>query len=386
MSDTHFRQIPLLNLRAQYNQIRDEVMQAIARVTESQEFILGAEVESLESNIAQYTGSKYAIGCASGSDALLLSLMALGIGRGDEVITTPYTFFATAGSIHHAGARAVFVDIEPHTFNMDAACLRAALDLHPRVRAIIPVHLFGGCADMDALLEVAGNREIPIIEDAAQSIGAECDGRRAGSLGRLACFSFFPSKNLGAFGDGGMITTNDSALAVRLRSLRVHGSSVKYIYDAVGINSRLDALQAAILSVKLRHLDEWTAARQRCAQTYRRLFAEFRVPVIVPEEQLYQTRHVYNQFVIRCMRRDELRELLRARGIGTGVYYPRPLHLQKCFSYLGYRAGDFPVSEQLAAEALALPIHPELSQQELTTIVTLIASLYRCSSGGRAHE
>jgi len=368
--------IPLLDLRAQYNEIREEVMAAMTRVVESQAFVLGAEVEALEGNIAAYCGADYAVGCASGSDALLLSLMALGIGRGDEVLTTPFTFFATAGSICHAGARPVFIDVQPDTCNLDPGLIRPALDAHPRVRAILPVHLFGGCADMEPILALAAERDIAVIEDAAQSIGAEYKGRRAGSLGRLGCFSFFPSKNLGAFGDGGIITTGDAGLAARLRSLRVHGSSRKYIYDAIGINSRLDALQAAILAVKLLHLDNWTAGRQRNAQLYRQLFGRFASPVSLPEVQPYQTRHIYNQFVIRCPRRDELRDYLRQNGVGSEVYYPLPLHLQECFADLGYRAGDFPVSERLAREVLALPIYPELTPENVATVVNLTVSFY----------
>jgi dTDP-4-amino-4,6-dideoxygalactose transaminase len=373
--------IPLLDLRAQYRQIREEVMAAITRVAESQAFVLGAEVESLEHDLAGYCRADHAIGCASGSDALLLSLMALGIGPGDEVLTTPFTFFATAGSICHAGAKPVFVDVQQDTFNLDPDMLGAVLDSHPRVRAILPVHLFGGCADMDPILSIAAERGIPVIEDAAQSIGAEYRGRRAGSLGQVGCFSFFPSKNLGAFGDGGMIVTSDPALAKRLRSLRVHGSTTKYIYDAIGFNSRLDALQAAILAVKFRYLDEWIRGRQRNAELYRRLFRQAGLPVCLPEEQSYQTRHIYNQFVIRCPQRDELREYLRERGAGSEVYYPLPLHLQECFSHLGYRAGDFPISERLAGEVLALPIYPELTPEQVATVVDLISSFYR-----RAHR
>ena len=367
--------IPLLDLKAQYATIREEVRAAIDRVAESQYFILGGEVEKFEREVAAYCGTAHAVGCASGSDALLLALMALGIGEGDEVITVPYSFFATAGEIHHCRATPVFADVDPHTFNLDVAQLEAVLDAHPKARAILPVHLYGGCADMDPIRELARKRGIAVIEDAAQAIGSEYKGRRAGTLADIGCFSFFPSKNLGAFGDGGMVTTDDADLAERIRALRVHGSRVKYYYDYIGLNSRLDALQAAILSVKLRHLDAWSEGRRRNAELYRKLLAGS--PVRCLEPAAYQSRHIYNQFVICCPQRDELRAHLAKNGIGTEIYYPLPLHLQKCFAHLGYRAGDFPVSERLARESMALPIYAELAVDDIETVARTIQDFFR---------
>jgi dTDP-4-amino-4,6-dideoxygalactose transaminase len=289
--------------------------------------------------------------------------MAFGIGPGDAVLTVPYTFFATASAIHLAGATTVFVDVDDSTFNMDVDQVADALKRHPNIKAILPVHLFGGCADMDPLCALAADRGIPVIEDAAQSIGSEYKGRRAGSLGAIGCFSFFPSKNLGAFGDGGLCTTNDRAVAERLFALRMHGSKRKYFHEWVGLNSRLDALQAAVLRVKLRHLDAWSAARGRNADLYRELLRGS--GVVCPAPAAYQTRHIYNQFVIRVAGRDELRAFLAESGVGTEVYYPMPLHLQECFAYLDYKKGSFPVSEALAQETLALPIYPELSEEDI---------------------
>ena len=379
MSPATLRNIPLLDLAAQHRHIREEVLDAVRRVVDSQRFILGEEVEKLEAEIARYCRTRYAIGCASGSDALLLALLALGVGPGDEVLTVPYTFFATAGSIHHAGARPAFVDVEPHTFNMDMNQVEGALAAHPKVRAIIPVHLFGGCADMDPLVEMAGKRGIPVIEDAAQSIGAEYKGRRAGGLGLIGCFSFYPGKNLGGYGDGGMLTTNDAALGERLLALRVHGSRTRYLHEWVGLNSRLDALQAAVLRVKLGHLDDWTHRRQLNAARYQALLGQAGVPAVIPEATAYQTRHVWNQFTIRTPRRDELRRRLADCGIGSEVYYPLPLHLQACFAWLGHTRGDFPVSEQLAAEALSLPVHPELPAEDLECISDTLRSFFSSS-------
>ena len=324
--------IPLLDLRAQHQHIRDEVLAEVIRVIDSQKFIMGEDVQKLEREIAAYSGAQFAVGCASGSDALFLALLGLEIQPGDEVLTTPYTFFATAGAIHRAGAVPVFVDIEPGTFNMDMNLVADVLAAHPKIKAIIPVHLFGGCADLDPLCAMARERGIPVIEDAAQSIGSEYRGRRAGSIGEVGCFSFFPSKNLGGYGDGGMLTTNDPALRERLAALRVHGSKRKYYHDWVGVNSRLDALQAAILRVKFRHLDSWTRGRQENAALYRRILAAMDVPVTAPVESPYQTRHIYNQFCILCPRRDQLQAYLKENGIGTEVYYPLPLHLQVCFA------------------------------------------------------
>jgi dTDP-4-amino-4,6-dideoxygalactose transaminase len=371
------KDILLLDLRAQYAGIREEINQALTGVLESQRFILGEEVRLFEQEIADYCSVKHAVACASGSDAVLLALTGLGLKPGDEVLTVPYTFFATAGYIVHAGAIPVFTDIEPVTFNMDVGQAALALQQHPRIRAIVVVHLFGGCADMEPLRQLADGHGIPLVEDAAQAIGAEYKKKRAGSIGNAGCFSFFPSKNLGAFGDGGMVTTNDPDLAGRLRSLRVHGSSRKYHHDYVGYNSRLDALQAAILRVKLRHLDQWHDARARHAELYRRLFAANGAPVTVPVAAGYQTRHIWNQFVIRCLRRDQLRAWLSEEGVGTEIYYPLPLHLQPCFAELGYRAGAFPVSEQLAGEALALPVYPELSDADIEHVAALVAAFYR---------
>jgi dTDP-4-amino-4,6-dideoxygalactose transaminase len=369
------RQILLLDLRAQHARIREEVLAEVIRVIDSQKFILGEDVQKLEREIAEYSGARFGVGCASGSDALFLALVGLGIERGDEVLTTPYTFFATAGEIHRVGATPVFVDVEAATFNMDMSRVANVLAARPKIRAILPIHLFGGCADMDPLCGMARERGIPVIEDAAQSIGSEYRGRRAGSIGEVGCFSFYPSKNLGGFGDGGMLTTNDPALAERLAALRVHGSRRRaYYHEWVGINSRLDALQAAVLRVKFRHLDSWTRGRQENAALYRKLLAGG--PVTPPAEAVYQTRHIYNQFSILCPQRDQLQGYLKENGIGTAVYYPLPLHLQECFVDLGYRAGDFPVSERLAKESLALPIHAELAADEIEHICATVRAFY----------
>jgi dTDP-4-amino-4,6-dideoxygalactose transaminase len=368
--------VPLLDLTAQHRQIRDEIIGEVTRVIDSQKFILGDDVKQLEQAIAPYCGAKYAIGCASGSDALFLALLALDLQPGDEVLTTPYTFFATVGAICRAGAVPVFLDIEPETFNMDMRQLAAVLDAHPKIRAIIPIHLFGGCADMDPLVELAAARGIVVIEDAAQSIGSEYKGRRAGSIGDIACFSFFPSKNLGGYGDGGMLTTNNPGFAERLTALRVHGTKRKYYHDYIGINSRLDALQAAVLRVKFKYLDSWTAGRQRNADIYREILAGMKVPVTAPETKPYQTRHVYNQFAIRCEDRDALQAHLKQNGVGSEVYYPLPLHLQTCFAHLGHKVGDYPVSEQLAKDSLALPIYSELQPADIEYVCGLIGSFY----------
>jgi dTDP-4-amino-4,6-dideoxygalactose transaminase len=374
------KQIPLLDLQAQHQQIRDEVLEQIVRVVDSQKFILGEEVQKFEAEIATYCQTKYAVGCGSGSDALSLALMGLDIRPGDEVLTAPYTFFATAGAISRTGAIPVFADVQEHTFNLDPNRAADILASHPKVRAIIPVHLFGGCADMDPICAMAGERGIAVIEDAAQSIGSEYKNRRAGSMGGVGCFSFFPSKNLGGYGDGGMLTTNDPSLAERLAALRVHGRTGKYFHQWVGINSRLDALQAAVLRVKLRYLDGWTSGRQRNAERYRSEFARLAVPVNSMEPAGYQTRHVYNQFVIRCPQRDALQSYLKKRGIGSEVYYPLPLHLQPCFADLGHKKGDFPVSEKLATESLALPVHAELDADDIDYIADSIQSFYACGS------
>lgn len=374
---TGVRPIPLLDLTRQYQPLREPIQAALTRVIEAQRFILGPEVERFEQRFAEYCGARYAIGCASGTDALELALMAADIGTGDEVLTVPFTFFATAGAIISAGARPVFIDVEPDSFNMDTRQLDHALATHPSIKAILPVHLYGGCADMGPILERALARSIPVIEDAAQAVGAEWRGQRTGSIGTIGCFSFFPTKNLGGFGDGGMLTTNDEELARKLKALRIHGSFEKYVHQWSGMNSRLDALQAAVLDVKLDHLDAWNRARQRNAALYREALAGI---VTLPVQQPFQTSHVYNQFVIRCARRDELRAFLSESGVGTEVYYPLPLHLQPALAAFGHKAGDFPVSEQLSKEVLALPIFAELTQEEIATVAGLIREFYETHS------
>jgi dTDP-4-amino-4,6-dideoxygalactose transaminase len=376
MTPAAARQIPLLDLQAQHRTIRDEVVATVTRVIDSQKFILGEDVKALEREIAVYCQTSHAIGCASGSDALFLALLASEIGPGDKVLTTPYTFFATVGAICRVGATPVFADIEQDTFNLDMDEVARVLDEHPEVKAVIPVHLFGACADMDALRALAAERNLFIIEDAAQSIGSEYNGKRAGSLGDVGCFSFFPSKNLGAFGDGGILTTNNPALAEKLAALRVHGTKRKYYHDWIGVNSRLDALQAAVLRVKLRYLDEWTAGRQRNADRYRKFLRELDAPVVLPEPKPYQNRHIYNQFVICGERRDELQAYLKQNGIGTEVYYPLPMHLQTCFAGLGYGPGDFPVSERLAACSLALPVYPEITEDDIAYVSEKVKDFY----------
>ena len=369
--------IPLLDLNAQYQTIATEIEAAVKRVLSSQHFILGPEVRALEQEIAPYCHCSEAIGCASGSDALLLALMACGVGPGDEVITTPFSFFATAGSIVRLGAKTVFVDIEESTFNINPELIASAIT--KQTKAIMPVYLFGQCAEMDAITELAKQHHISVIEDSAQAIGAEYQGKRAGSLGLVGCFSFYPSKNLGGAGDGGMLTTNDPEVAASLKDLRSHGARKKYYHDRVGINSRLDALQAAILRVKFRYLDEWARARRANAQRYRDLFGDAGLTasgaVRLPAEA-DSGLHVYNQFVIRARERDKLRAYLTDHGIGTEIYYPLPLHMQECFKDFGYRAGDFPESERAANEALAIPVYPELSPDAQGRVVETIASFY----------
>lgn len=383
--------VPLLDLKAQYRALKTELDAAVAEVMESQCFILGPKVQECEEAIARYSGCSFAVGVSSGTDALLICLMAEEIGPGDEVITTSYTFFATAESIARTGATPVFVDIDPVTYNIDPAQIEAKIT--PRTRAIIPVHLYGQMADMDAILEVARRHDLVVIEDAAQAIGAEYRGCRAGSLSDYGCFSFFPSKNLGAAGDGGMVVTNDGERAEKLRCLRAHGSKPKYFHKLIGGNFRLDALQAAIVSVKLKHLDQWTFARQRNAERYQTLFAEtglrlaktseyslrqggvphaslgtgsapdFYLPSVVAD------RHIFNQYVIRTTDRDRLKSALENNGVDTEIYYPVPMHLQECFAYLGYAQGDFPESESAARETLALSIYPELSLDQARFVV-----------------
>ena len=379
--------VPLLDLKAQYAGIRDEIRHALDRVIESQHFILGPEVEALEREIAAYSQCAHAIGVSSGTDALLVSLMALKVGPGDEVITTSFSFFATAGSIARLGAKPVFVDIDPRSYNMDPAALEAAIT--PSTKAVIPVHLYGQMSDMDSVMEIARKRGIAVIEDAAQAIGAEYRGRRAGSIGDLGCFSFFPSKNLGGFGDGGMVVSNDPELADRVSLLRSHGYRPKYYNKVVGGNFRLDPIQAAVLRVKLAYLDDWSSARQRNADRYRRLFGEAGIAaeydavagpppnkITLPLDLNYG-RHIYNQFVIRSKHRDDLQSFLKERKIGTEIYYPVPLHRQECFADLGYRDGDLRESERAAAETLALPIYPELTESMQESVVEAVARFCR---------
>jgi dTDP-4-amino-4,6-dideoxygalactose transaminase len=368
--------VPLLDLKPQYEQIRAEVEPALLEVCRSQQFILGPKVQECEAAVAAYCGAAHGVGVTSGSDALILALMAEGIGPGDEVITTPYTFFATVGAIARVGAKPVFVDIEPDTYNLDASKIEAAVT--PRTKAIMPVHLYGQMADMDVVMAVAQAHGLIVVEDAAQAIGSEWKGRRAGSIGDYGCFSFFPSKNLGCFGDGGMVTMQDGAKAKKSVILRNHGSEPKYYHQLIGGNFRIDALQAAVVTIKLRHLDGWTAARQANAERYRRLFAatglEAAGKVVLPVAKA--NRHIYNQFIVRSERRDDLLAHLRGREVGTEVYYPVPLHLQECFRSLGHREGDFPESERAAKETLALPIYPDLTDEMAEWVVGSIAEFY----------
>ena len=367
---------PFLDLKAQFASIREEVMAAVSRVMESQLFILGPEVARFEEEVAAKLGAKYAVGCASGTDALILALMAAGIGPGDEVITTPFSFVATAGSIVQAGAKPVFVDIDPVSFNIDPQKIEAAITA--RTRAILPVHLFGLPADLDPIVAIAKGKKLLVIEDAAQAIGSRCKGRFTGTIGDFGCFSFFPSKNLGGAGDGGLITTNDSVMADRLRMIRVHGSNRRYFHDLHGVNSRLDALQAAILRVKLRHLDRWAAGRENRADRYRRLFEEKELTrhLSAPPVPPMPFHHVYNQFTIRAQRRDELKESLKCAGIPTEIYYPLCLHLQPAYAYLGYQVGQMPIAEKTSEEVLSLPVYPELTDAQQDMVVQAIENFY----------
>ena len=364
--------VPLLDLHAQYASIRGDVLAAITRVCDTQQFIMGPEVEQLESELAATLGVRSAVAVSSGTDALLVAMMALGIGPGDDVITPTFSFFATAGCVARLGARPVFVDVDPDTFMPDAARVRAALT--PRTRAIVPVHLYGLCADMDPLADVARASGVPIIEDAAQAIGATNKGRAAGTLGTLACFSFFPSKNLGAYGDAGLVTSQDEALATRVRLLRNHGAEPKYYHREVGGNFRLDALQAAVLRVKLPYLQCWNDKRRANAARYRRLFEEAGLlpQVTLPSEPAGRT-HIYHQYVIRVRNRDAVRQHLAARGIGTDIYYPVPFHRQECFAHLGHPLDAFPHADKAAAEVLALPIYPELTEAQQAHVVRSLA-------------
>jgi len=365
-------QVPMLDLQAQYRPIRDAIIDAVTRVCDSQRFIMGPEVEGMERDLAAYLGVTHAVGVSSGTDAILLAMMALGIGPGDEVITSTYSFFATAGCVARIGATPVFVDIDPVTYNIDSAATAAAVT--SRTRAIIPVHLYGQSADLDPLLAIATRAGVPLIEDAAQAIGATYKGRMVGGVGRVGCFSFFPSKNLGAFGDGGLVTTNDDALAASLRRLRVHGADRQYYHQVIGGNFRLDALQAAVLRVKLPHLAGWTEARRRNAARYDELFADagltgrVTLPVAAPH-----CRHIFNQYVIRVPRRDAVKAHLESRQVGCAIYYPVPFHEQACFAYLGYRTGQFPHAELAARETLALPIYGELTAEQQRYVVAVLA-------------
>ncbi|MCW5571002.1 MAG: DegT/DnrJ/EryC1/StrS family aminotransferase [Steroidobacteraceae bacterium] len=390
--------VPLLDLKPQYRALKRDIDAAIEAVSESQHFILGPAVKKLEADVATYCGTQFGIGVSSGTDALLVALMVLDIGPGDEVITSPYTFFATGGTIARTGARPVYCDIDPTTFNLSPAAVERliAREYETRggrlvnkrtkgtVKALMPVHLYGQVADMDPLMAIARKHGLRVIEDAAQAIGsADSKGRRACSFGDIGCLSFFPTKNLGAFGDAGMCVTNDAALAERLRIFRVHGGEPKYYHAFIGGNFRIDELQAAVLNVKLPHLDAWSAARQRNAAFYDAAFAKAALSeAIATPHAAPGARHIYNQYVIRVRRRDELRAHLAAAGVGTEIYYPVPLHLQKCFAYLGHSAGDYPESERAAAETLALPIFPELETAQLQFVVDSIAGFYR--QAGRA--
>ena len=373
--------VPLLDLQAQYRPLRDELLAAIIRVCDSQRFILGPEVEALERELAVALAVRDTIAVSSGTDALLVAMMALGIGPGDEVITSTYSFFATAGCIARLGATPRLVDIDAATYNLSAAGVRAAMS--PRTKAIIPVHLYGLCADMDPILAIAAETGVAVIEDACQAIGATDRGRQAGSMGTAGCFSFFPSKNLGAFGDAGLVTTNDPALAATLRLLRNHGAEQRYYHQRIGGNFRLDAIQAAVLRVKLPHLPRWTDMRRANARRYQRLFADV-VPdtrIVLPVEPAGR-RHVYNQFVVRVPDRDRVRTYLSEHGVATEVYYPVPFHLQECFAALGYGAGDFPEAEAAASSTLALPIYGELTEAQQEAVVRTIAEALQSSSRG----
>jgi len=377
--------VPLLDLKAHHEPLHEEIMAALEQTFRSQAFILGPEVAKLEERVATYCQTTSGIGVSSGTDALLLALMAIGVGPGDEVITTPYSFFATAGAVARLGAKPIFVDIEALTYNIDPSKIGQAIT--SKTKAIIPVHLYGQCADMAPILELAQHHNVKVIEDAAQAIGSEYrDGRRAGSMGTVGCLSFFPSKNLGCLGDGGMVVTNDVDLAERMKVLRVHGGKPKYYHKLIGGNFRLDTIQAAVLNVKLNYLDEWTRRRQANAQRYEKLFQEsglvqkrnvVRLPAPVYRDSGAKHYHIYNQFVVRVEQRDALMAHLKQKGIGTEIYYPIPFHMQECFRYLGYKEGDFPESERAARETLAIPIYPELSAAMQTEVMEGIASFYR---------
>jgi len=364
--------VPLLDLQAQYQTIREDVWAAIERVFDSQQLVLGPEVEGLEEEIAEYSSTNFAVGCASGSDALLLALMALDLRAGDEIITTAFSFFATASAITRLNAVPRFVDINPLTYNIDSSQIEAAIT--SRTRAILPVHMYGQCAEMDPILEIGARHGLPVVEDAAQAIGAEVSGRRAGSMGRVGCFSFYPTKNLGGAGDGGMLVTNDESLAERLRRLRVHGGPTEYHHDEVGINSRLDAIQAAILRAKLKYLDNWSEARRNKAGIYTELLQEAKLEIeIVPPFVAPSARHIFHQYVVRIPKhRDAIMKHLAEQGVGSKVYYPVPLHLQNCFAFLGYGTGAFPETERAALETVALPCFPEITTEQQRYVVEVL--------------
>lgn len=366
--------IKFLDLPSQYQSIKKEIDEVLREVIDSQYFILGEKVQTLEAEIAEYCNTNRAIGVASGTDALLISMRALGVGHGDEVITTPFTFFATAGAIWNLGAKPVFVDILPDTFNMEPGQIEDAIT--DKTKAMVPVHLFGQMADMDPIMEIAKRHEIPVVEDACQSIGSEYKGKKAGSIGATGAFSFFPSKNLGGFGDGGIITANQEELAEKIVALRTHGGTRQYYHDMVGYNSRLDALQAAVLSIKLKYLDKWHEARRENAYRYNEAFVD--LPLVTPTE-LPEIYCIYNQYTIRILngQRDEFREYLKERGIPTAVYYPLPLHLQPCFGDLGYQKGDFPIAEKASEEVVSLPVYPELPDEQQEKIIEVIESFYK---------
>lgn len=375
--------VPLLDLAAHHEPLHKEIMRAIEQVVRSQAFILGPEVTKLEERVASYCQTRAAIGVSSGTDALLISLMALDVGPGDEVITTPYSFFATAGAVVRLGAKPVLVDIDPVTFNIDPSRIEKAITRNTKV--MIPVHLYGQCADMGPIMEIAARRKLAVIEDAAQAIGSEYrDGKRAGSIGTVGCLSFFPSKNLGALGDAGMVVTNDVELAERIKVLRVHGSKPKYYHKVIGGNFRLDSLQAAVLNVKLNYLDGWTRQRQENAQRYEAFFKQsglvekerIQLPVPVYRDSGHKHYHIYNQFVLRVEKRDGLMAHLKQKGIGAEIYYPVPFHLQECFRYLGNKEGDFPESERAANETIAIPIYPELTVAQQEEVVNTIRMFY----------
>jgi len=390
-------QVPLLDLKPQYEPLKAEIQAAIERVCDSQHFILGPSVKAFEQKGAEYCQTKFGVGVSSGTDALLLALMTLEIANGDEVITSPFTFFATAGTIARTNARPVFVDIDPVTFNISPAAVRSFIEREceqrggllvnrktgAQVKALMPVHLYGQMADMTALMQIARKYSLRVIEDAAQAIGSEdAHGQRACSFGDIGCLSFFPTKNLGAFGDAGMCVANDSAIAERLEILRVHGGKPKYYHPFIGGNFRIDEIQAAVLNVKLPHLDSWSVGRQRNAKFYDAAFARASLGDAVKTPKATSGRHIYNQYVIRVREREKLRQFLTDRGVGTEIYYPVPLHLQRCFAYLGHQAGDFPESERAANEVLALPIFPELREEQLQYVVDTIASFYQAARVG----